>query len=288
MIVNCNMYKDLFAYRGEVNRDLFQKRDILSRVVGKIARILHLPFLNNLNDLSNPDDTIIIFDDCVKEKRINWLIANKYKEKRLVFYYWNPVSESINPKLLPPTFEKWSYSLTDCKKYGMNYNPTFSFKELFDNTLLSPTNISKYDVVFIGKDKGRKRPLNVIRKKLFEKGFKCFFYITPNHPKICLKHELKGLKYSEVLEITNQSKAILDFYKNPDTGFSLRVVEAVFLDKTLLTNNTEALSFFGENKGVVDISCISASNFCNLTKAHFEEKTKEFFDYSSWIKRFET
>lgn len=286
MIVNCNIYNDLLANHGVVNKDIYIKRDILSRFIGKFARLIHLSAFYNVRDFSTDDNTIIIFDDCIKEKRLYSIIAKKYGNKRLIFYYWNPVSVSINPRRLPSIFEKWSYSLTDCEKYGMRYNPTFSFAELFKNDS-SLKNEYEYDVVFIGKDKGRKKPLEKMMVILSGLGYKCLFYITPNHPKICKNSEYKNLSYSEVLELTNRSKAILDFYKNPNVGFSLRVVEAVFMDKTLITNNIETLSFFSDDKRVINLSEISASKMNDTSSSRFDYKIKEYFDFHNWIKRFD-
>lgn len=95
-------------------------------------------------------DTIIVWDPVMTANFVKW-ISELHPDKRIIFWYWNPVRKSVNPELLSDNVcEKWTYSLNDCKKYGLNYNTTFYFKELaVDNKNLD------YDIYFVGKDKER-------------------------------------------------------------------------------------------------------------------------------------
>ncbi len=282
MIVNCHIYKKQFEQKGIDNQDIFIKRDLFSRTLGRIFRFLHLPFLNNIPYFETKDKTIIIFDGCIKDKRVFEIIAKRHSDKRLIFYYWNPVSVSINPKKIPDCFEKWSYSFHDSEKYHLHFNDTFTFKEIFDG-IKYVDNVS-FDVVFVGKNKKRKNKLLAIKQSFENKNIKCLFHITPTHPKIQKIGFQKQLSYAEVLELDNKSMAILDYYTDQNAGLSLRAVESAFLNKKLISNNFFlGTTLIEEGITVFEKELSDTFDFCTYS---FSDKAKSYFDFNTWITRF--
>lgn len=283
MIVNCEVYKKQFDEKGIDNSGIFISRSIIARIVGRFFRFLHIPVFNNVPFFRTDDNTLIIFDGRLKDKRVLEIIAERHKDKRLIFYYWNPVKLSMNPNKIPPAFEKWSYSLFDSKKYGLKFNDTFTFSDLF--SVRKRNNIIKYDIVFVGKDKGRKKSLLTIKKAFEKEGLRCYFHITATHPKIQRFGYNHPISYEELLSIEDESKAILDLYLEPRSGFSLRVIEAAFLNKTLITNNLSLVSFFSKNK-MVHIKECDFDYLPGFYECVFSDKYLQYFDYDNWLARF--
>lgn len=234
MIVNCNIFINEINDSGIQAEKLLNFYNFLRFHGGKIMR--KLPGMSNYNInfelLSAKDDFIIIFDGGIKDVNILKEIAKYNNNKKLIFYYWNPVKDSIDPSQIPSVYEKWSYSPVDCKKYGMNYNSTFYFKSLTDETKNIDT-----DICFIGKDKGRKKELQNLKNQFENEGFTTNFYITATHPRIQKIGYKKNISYRESLEITSASSCVLDYYEDPSAGLSLRAMESLFFNKKLITNN---------------------------------------------------
>ena len=72
------------------------------------------------------DDMIIVFDTHVTPQYLYWLCEH-YPDKRIIFWYWNPADDKRIFDLFPRRMEIWSYSPSDCGKYGFRYNTQFYF-----------------------------------------------------------------------------------------------------------------------------------------------------------------
>ncbi len=287
MIINCETYASMFAKHSIPHASLHKSRNFFRSWLGRVTLFFHFPFFNNINPIQASDSKVIVFDGGIKHKRVLEIIKKSNPGKRLIFYYWNPVSESIAPAKIPDGYEVWSYSKYDAQKYGLRFNPTFTFAELFDT---EDSANAIYDLVFIGKDKGRKKDLLHIRRKSAEAGLKSVFIITANHPRFQTIGYSRPLPYVDVLKMDRSSKSILDYYSFEKAGFSLRLLEAIFLNKVLVTNNSEILSdpmFVG--KPILSLAQLSASSFAESVKrpAIYEDDIKSFFCYETWIRRFD-
>lgn len=287
MIINCNIFKNLILNKGVDWGDFYKKRDFLNIRLGCLSRNLHFPFFQNLNkNLVTDDENIIIFDGGVFDKHLLKFIEEKFSKKRLIFYYWNPVSSSITPGCIPSVFEKWSYSLTDCQKYGLKFNPTFYFDDFVEESSLGITQ----DVFFIGKDKGRYAELMKFEKFFAEKGLSTNFIITANHSISLRKKYSKSISYRDVLENVKHSKCLFDFYSDPQAGLSLRAMESLFFEKKLITNNQTIDSYDFYNSANVfvigkrsfdDLEFFMKQPYCPV-----ESEVKEKYMFKNWLKRF--
>lgn len=242
-------------------------------------------FNKELNNLKY--NTIIIFDSLINVDFIQWIKKNN-PNKRIILWYWNPVRNSINPKLLNQDIcEIWSYSLTDCKNYKLQYNTTFYFKKLY-----VPKKEPVYDIFFIGKDKGRLNQLIYLKKEFERLNLKTNFHITPTRSYMIRNNPIykQNISYDNVLSEIGKSKAILDVLSNPNDGLSLRPMEAIFHKKKLITNSKliENYDFYRPENifilGKDDLN--NLSKFINSPYEEIDEKIIEKYDFQNWLSRF--
>lgn len=287
IMINCDLFGEQIEQGGVKHVKLWSKITALSLRLGMFFRKMHVYRFGNINkQLYNlKDDCIVVFDNGIKENSVLKWLAKRYCKSRLIFYYWNPVFTSINPKKIPKEFELWSYSPSDCERYGMRYNSTFYFQSF--SMEYAPI---KRDVLFVGKNKGRLDGLKKIEKDLEDNQLSSLFYITASHPRLKQKKYKKFIPYSKVLDMVNESAAVLDYYVDPLAGLSLRSMEALFLRKKMITNNQTICNYdFYKSQNIFVMGCRPISelrSFLYQPYAEIEEKIKKNYTFCEWLKRF--
>ncbi|WP_051907698.1 hypothetical protein [Flavimarina sp. Hel_I_48] len=231
----------------------------------------------------NEIDTIIIFAST--EPLPIKFIQEKYPQIRIIFWYWNPVFKLINPNDISNySFEKWSFDPIDCKEYSLKFNTTFYF-----NTIKLPKAEIKYDLTFVGVDKGRKKALIEIEKEMLKQDLKPNFYIVDDKYKN-LKSTNKSIAYLDYLKLISQSKAILDFVQKGQNGLTLRPMESIFFKKKLVTNDPtiKHQDFYDSDNifilGIDDSK--SLKSFLNSPYKKISDSIIEKYDCQKWMKRF--
>ena len=141
-----------------------------------------------------------------------------------------------------------SYDASDAKKYGVSYHPTV-FSQISLESLNKDTK-AKYDLYFLGRDKGRLDVLIEICKGATHRGLRCKFVLVdvPKNKRLLCE----GIVYvdSEVSYLDNlrncaMSRCIIELLQSNAASPTLRTWEAIALNKKLLTNNkTIVLSEF--------------------------------------------
>lgn len=228
---------------------------------------------------------IIVFDGSITRKFLE-NISNKYKNSRLIFWYWNPIRLSIKLEHIPQKFEIWTYSKQDAINYGLNLNSQIS---IFD---LSSIGIEKTNglISYFGRDKGRYKKLKKIEQDLNKNGHSTYFHITANRRFFKTKKYKKNVSYETVINICSKSKAILDYYLNNTDGYSLRTVEAILLNKKLITNNVNIVDekFYHPN----NIFLLKEDNITELDEFFkndiipYSKEVINYFQIEAWLARF--
>lgn len=278
--------------RGIVTKELYKSVPFFIRIIRRFYLKLNIPFANIwYNDWKkdiNKYDLIILFDSVLDIKVIDY-IRNKIKEKRFIFWYWNPVENSINPNLISENLcEKWSFDLVDCKKYNLRYNKTFYFN---DYNYKKSNEI--YDVFFVGRDKGRLEYLLKLEKEFNDKNIITYFYIATEEKYSINKKKLKRptLSYEEVLDYISKSKAILEILQKGQSGASLRTMEAIFYEKKLITNNKNIINYdfyCKENIFILEKDNIEElPQFLNSSYKKIDEEIIKKYEFENWLKEFE-
>ena len=174
------------------------------------------------------------------EHNLVMLLRKKYPNCKIVFYIQDQVGVSGIPlELLKNNSDLIIYyDKEDAKKQGgQHYDVPYSSIEEFE---VAPKEISS-DVFFVGYAKNRYDDIISVYEVLKEKGLVCDFNIIGvQKEKRLYENEInyeKVLSYKENLEKVGRTRCVLEVIQKESVGNTLRVYEAIMLDKLLLSNN---------------------------------------------------
>ena len=210
---------------------------------------------------------------------------NLKKNIRLIFWYWDPVRIKYSPDKISCKWEKWSFDKNDCKKFGLKYNSTYFF-----NSIKLPNERLLYDVFFIGQDKGRLQELLHLKDILENFALKIYFHIIADE-KFFYDRKIfrERISYSEVLRNIKESKAILEFVQEKQSGLTLRSMEALFFNKKLITTNNSIKDYdlyCKENIFILGHDDInSIQHFLNSPCKTLDKSLISKYDFNQWLQR---
>lgn len=226
-------------------------------------------------------DKIIVFDRILGYDVLKY-IHKMHPCARLIFWYWNTVE-----KLIPDSYreycECWSFDLNDCRNYGFKKNNQFYFR-----TDLHKCQCSS-DVFFAGKDKGRYEQLRELYCDFIKAGLKVDFTIVTNkyNDEFCVK-EL--LSYETILDKIENTKCIVEIIKSGQSGLSVRVLEALFYNKKLITNNQLIIKeafYHPDNIFILGKDRKESLKYFIEKPYHFiEDSVKNQYVYDAWLRNF--
>lgn len=192
------------------------------------------------------DHDIIIYNDSHVFKGINKAILKKLKCNRVLLLRNTVKSEFVSKS---SQFFDYIYTFEPlfASKVNIHYLPQFipiGYKE--KDRIIEYDNIKlKCSCFFLGRDKGRANCINHVAAKLKAEGCIIDFHIVADKTStISSEYYIdKELSYSQSLSHTLHSSILLDIVKEGQTGMTLRILEAIYLNKKIITNNTEVLNF---------------------------------------------
>lgn len=217
-------------------------------------------------------NTVILYDS-VDVLGLSKEIINCYHDKRLIVLYINPIKGLFQYSLMDYA-EVWTTDFEDSVKYHLKYCGQFVYEHYFKEL---PRKI-KYDLYFVGINKGRFKYIKKLEKKLSnEFGLNTIIrYVSPI--KAIFNKSYSGrIPYYQVLLETAQSKMILEYNQKGQDGLTLRCIEALVLRKKIITNNTKIKEFSFYNPS--NIYVIQDENLTGLK----EFLKTEFCQYSDEI-----
>jgi hypothetical protein len=190
-------------------------------LIGKEFRIFHA-------------DGYIVLDAPETEVILEWLSANRPKAQTAVWLwnYYNP-EELDKFKLLAKRFTSVPFYTFDKKN---QVEGLIGYLDQFYLPLLKKYSTGEdFDLFFIGKNKGRAPIIHDIEEK-------CSSFATNN--RICIfndkvKNKNDEVTYEENLRLASKSRVMLDITSNSQSGLTLRVLEALYFRKKLITNNSD-------------------------------------------------
>ena len=131
------------------------------------------------------------------------------------------------------------YSKEDENKFGFNYYPV-------GYSVIKPALLKsrqKYDVVFIGANKGRIESIREAYLKFVGSGLSCFFYVTGvekyNRKNDGIHYSDNNMSFLDYLSYEISSKCIFELVQEGSSGKTYRLVESVIYNKLLITNCSE-------------------------------------------------
>ena len=178
---------------------------------------------------------ITLHDPQITRKYLLWL-QKEFPKAHIHFQYDNLVGNArhLRPEQIPEGIDASTYDPADSKKYGLRLRPAGGYFAKYIG-IKRPT---KYDVFFVGADKGRGEYLLELEKQMKELGLKTKFIITADGR--IAKHKSyysKRIPYEKVIEYDNESRAILNVTMPGQTGATMRDYESVFNQVKLITTN---------------------------------------------------
>jgi hypothetical protein len=215
-----------------------------------------------------------------------WL-RKKNLKKRIVLFYGNPVNRTINPDLIPDDCcEKWSWDLGDCENYGMNY-----VRSGYWEGLKVTKKVLLYDIVFVGRDKGRAKDLLELKKIFRKMRLKIKMHIVADRRYQRYFKPFYGriLKYDEILGLLSQSRAVLDIVQENQSGLSARAMESLFNEIKLITDNRNIVKYDfydKENVFIIDQDDIALlPEFLRRPYKKIDHEIVSLYTFENWIKK---
>ncbi|WP_418667982.1 hypothetical protein [Allofournierella sp.] len=235
-------------------------------------------------------DVIIIEALIANIPLIQYVKKHACSGTRIILWHWNKIfKNSILPEdPICSGCELWSFDPDDCKQYGMKFNTQY-----FDSAWVTyrPAPL-KRDVWFIGGDKNRATYLQELARTFAKLGLKSEIHIVADKTSDFRNGVIykKNLCYKQALYELQCSKAALDISRNGQTGLTLRPMEAMFLEKKLITNNQKIMECpFYSPKNVFVIGVDEWKMLPKLLEEPFDRSIRAELDYyevANWINRF--
>ena len=227
-------YQSLIPYR-DYNLILRLMREIWFRL--KLPqRVWFNPRIRNIAARN-----IIISDPLITPELVSW-VRELHPNKKIYLIYENRASTTLDPDSVRiPSVIKCTYDEDDSKRYGMHlliggYQDAYRLKEIRQD---------KYDVVYVGRDKGRGEKLLELEKEFRRLGLRTYFHICGDR-RVINKHKryYKPLMdYTAYLELISRSRAILNIMPEGQKALTLRDLEALFNGIKGVTNSRWILDF---------------------------------------------
>jgi len=286
---NKNYFEILINRQGYKVYSIYRGQDLVFRNLRKIWFKTNMPFPEiwyRRNIGKKYHGLYIVFDSLVTEDYLKWLTQKL--NARMVFWYWNPVRNSIPPSEVSGYInEMWSYSPDDCKKYDLKYNSQFYFSSI----ALTKTEML-YDVFFLGRDKGRLTELLELKQKFESLNLNVKFHIAPNQRQYLKKERSyqKLISYDSALKEMARSRSILDILGDPNDGLSLRALESLFHKRKLITNCTAIVNYdFYDSQNIFILGKDDISYLPEFLESSFKNIDPDIvssYEFKNWINRF--
>lgn len=241
------------VYNSILKRILLHLSNNLSKKVE--ATYLRKKILNLPNDI---DDILIIKGENFEEQHIQ-LLKKKYSQANICLYLWDSLNRIRNASLLLRNFDNiFTFDRKDAIRYNLKLRPLF-----YRNNECVCNKDYKYDISFIGwMHSQRYEILHKLKKQLNEQNIKYKFvlytgklsYFINRYIRKKIKKEDKDLfvfhpiSYHDYLSISLSSKVILDIAHPLQSGLTMRTIEAIGLNKKILTTNPDIINYPMINK----------------------------------------
>jgi len=226
-------------------------------------------------------------------------LENFYKFKKKKLYLWDDIGKIKNFFEYKDYFDEiYSFDRRDCKNFNLKYRPTFYSERL---KFLKKENEIKYIFSFIGEYSLRRSDL---LKKIVQDYKKSFIYLYYSPYIYLLKYlfnkeyKMKDIKFSKISRenynnILQESEIVIDLINSEQTGVTQRSLDAIFLEKKIITNNEniKLSPIYLENNVLVinetqtKEEIISKVNTFLLTEyMKYPEEIINYYSLDQWIK----
>ena len=272
-------------FKGSFFEPLKVKKNSLLYYVYGVCSVLSLPmrrfFWGDWKQEIKSCNRVILFDYGYRSgmekyiKRIN-------PDCKVFLYCWNHVdaAHDVSRKYSEKS-NIYSSDLGDCNDYGYTFAPVCYAKSLSRSYKECGNKL-----FFCGNNKGRKDLVQSFAKKLGESGVGCDLFFPESREQY--------LGYYDYLDKLDGYDILLDVNQNGQQGFSLRVLESIYLSKKLFTTNEIIKNFDFYNPNNIFIMDADPNKLDNnavneFLAAPYEQVSKDIldeYDYKNWVNFF--
>lgn len=221
----------------------YTDRNLFLRCLRELWFRLHLPgrqLFYNPRLKSLRASCIIVKDPLITPGFLRWL-RSLHPNARIILEYDNRADKTIDPDRVGSDIEKWSYDPDDCEKYGMKRK----IPNYLDIYRITPDPNPVFDILYLGRDKGRAEALLSLERKFSELGLRTHFHICADRrfglrKKRCYQ---PLLTYRQYLRLLKKSRAILNIMPEGQRSITQREMECVFNGIKCFTNNKAIKDF---------------------------------------------
>lgn len=228
----------------------YKDRTIIGRIIREVWFRVHLPqsIWFDRSVLKGAKKYILVEDTLITQQYLMW-IKNNCPSSQIGFYYNNLVGHAkhIVPDKIPEGIIGITYDKHDSLQYGLTLIENGYY--LFGNNMVK--NKLEYDVLFVGRDKGRLQDLLILKSEFEKRGLVTKFLIMPNGR--FSKHNKsysKVVPYETIVSYLSKTRSVLNLCLPNQKGITIRDYESLFGRIKLITNNEnikEALFYCQEN-----------------------------------------
>ena len=276
---------------------VYRTDSVLCKAAANICWKLHLPcvalFLGDWAQNIHDYDVII----CEGLKRREWvfryIMPRKKADCRLIMWHWNKIFEhETDPNSdLARKCEQWSFDPDDCRTYHMQQNTQY-----FATISIPFGAEKKWDLYFLGTDKGRVPLLEKLTQACKDKGLATNFYVVGEQgasPSAELPYR-PPISYEDNIQNVSSTAAVVDMPLKGQRGLTLRVLEALYLHRKLITFNSDVkeLPFYNDSNILVCGDDFSIDTICDFMQKPYRDtaasiEARRYYSFPEWMKRFE-
>lgn len=270
------------VYNPYVEHNLFQR--VLREVCFKCPFFPHKIWFNKDICKETPK-YVIISDPLITVEYLQW-VQSIFPDAQLNFLYGNMVGKAkhIFPSQVPKDWRIWTYDDYDSRKYGLRlFHENGYFK-----SYVKPKEPPVYDVLFVGKDKGRGEYLLQLEKKLNGMGLRTKFVIVADGKLAKRKtYYQKSMDYDDITTLIAKSRSVLNIALDNQQGITMRDLESLFFEIKLLTTNKNIVNtdiYFPNNVYIVDgLNIDDLPNFLDEKYVSRPQEVKDRHSYDHFI-----
>lgn len=233
----------------------------------------------------NEYDTIIVFDNAVTPRLLEFIKTNILGTSELKIWLWNVPNEGIG--YLKENFDVYCFDQNYSKEYGLTFLEQFY---ILDSINLDEKIDVLRDFYFVGADKCRVQQLDQLAGMLEESELTYLFDVFSNDKqsnRSGINYLDSKITYPEIIKKIQESKVIVEINKDGQVGLTLRALEAVFYGKKLVTNNSriKEYDFYNPNNILVldDVNSVDLIEFLNKPFQPLSRQIIEKYSFSNWI-----
>ncbi|MGT2741901.1 hypothetical protein [Streptococcus plurextorum] len=247
--------------------------------------VTHKFWLEDWKKHLNEYSTIIIFDNAITPRLLDFIKTNISENSELKIWLWNVPNERI--EYLKENFDVYCFDQNYSKEYGLTFLEQFY---ILDSVNLDEKIDVLRDFYFVGADKGRVQQLDQLAGVIEESELTYLFDVFSNDKqsnRSGINYLDSKITYPEIIKKIQESKVIVEINKDGQVGLTLRALEAVFYGKKLVTNNSriKEYDFYNPNNILVldDVNSVDLIEFLNKPYQSVPKHVIERYSFSNWL-----